>query len=115
VLWRRGGSTVRELHQELAAGAAGQGGAYTTTLTMLQVMTEKGLVRKEETPGSRAHVYHAASAEAETQQSLLKDLLNRAFDGNVKKLVMHALSADGVSQKEIDKVKQMLEKLEDRK
>src|SRR5262245_38070263 len=86
VLWQRGPSTVRQVQEEL-----GEDTDYTTVLKFLQIMTEKGLVTRDD--AERAHVYEASLPEEETQRQLVTDLLDRAFRGSAKKLVLHALSA----------------------
>src|SRR5688572_32620993 len=87
VLWHRGASTVREIQEDLnEAKPTG----YTTVLKMLQIMTEKGLVRRNEE--QRAHVYQARLAQHQTQRQMVGDLLNRVFDGSASNLLMHALA-----------------------
>src|SRR5262249_44490831 len=88
VLWRRGPSTVRDVHDELGGDAAT---VYTTVLKMLQIMHDKGLVSREE--AGRAHVYQAAQSREQTQAGLVSDLIQRAFEGSAQQLVMRALSA----------------------
>src|SRR5678809_692131 len=83
VLWARGPSTVREV-----AEAMGREGAYTTVLKILQIMTDKGLVRRDES--ARTHVYKATASADQTQQQLVTDLVNKVFEGSAAKLVMHA-------------------------
>jgi BlaI family transcriptional regulator, penicillinase repressor len=102
VLWARGPSTVREVAQEM-----GRESAYTTILKLLQIMTEKGLVRRDESP--RTHVYEAASSEGQTQQQLVRDLLDRVFDGSAAKLVMQALATKKASRKELDEIRKLLD------
>src|SRR5579872_2218906 len=82
VLWKEGPRTVRQVY---AALSRGRSFAYTTTLKLLQIMTEKGLVTREEQ--GQHHVYRARYAEAATQRRLLRDLLERAFGGSTSKLV----------------------------
>jgi len=107
VLWERGPSTVREVHEVLSrARPAG----YTSALKMLQIMTGKGLVRREES--QRAHVYEARLTQEQTQQQLVRDLLKRAFGGSARKLVMQALAAKKVSPEELLKIRQLLDELE---
>ena len=107
VLWRRGPSTVRDVHAELSA-AREMG--YTTVLKLMQIMTEKGLVRRDE--GSRAHVYTPASAQSETQAQLLGDLLDRAFDGSATNLVMQVLSSKRATAEELEQIRAVLDELE---
>ena len=107
VLWQRGAATVREVHEELSAGRAP---LYTTVLKMLQIMTEKGLVERDES--QRAHLYRARLARDETQRQLLNDLLARAFDGSASKLVMQALSAKEASAEELTEIRAMLDRFE---
>ena len=85
VLWERGPSTVREVHEALGTGTG-----YTTTLKLFQLMAEKGLVTRDAT--QRSHIYSAVSEAETTQRQLVSDLLQRAFGGSPTKLVMQALS-----------------------
>jgi predicted transcriptional regulator len=103
VLWSRGPSTVREV-----AEALGRQAAYTTVLKLLQIMTEKKLVHRDET--ERTHVYEAVSSEEQTQKQLVADLLHRAFDGSAAKLVLQALSAGKASPEEIAEIRKLLDK-----
>ena len=107
VLWRRGPSTVREVH---AALARSKGSGYTTILKLMQIMAEKGLVRRDER--QRAHVYAARLAEGETQRQLVGDLLARAFGGSASKLVMHALASQRASDEELAQIRQLLDEFE---
>jgi len=107
VLWRRGPSTVRDVHEELVRENAT---GYTTILKLLQIMTEKGLVVRDES--ERAHVYEAAYSEQRTQRQLLTDLAERAFDGSAAKLVMQALSGRKTSAAELDQIRQLLDEME---
>ena len=107
VLWRRGPSTVREVFDVLSETK--QTG-YTTVLKFMQIMSEKGLVRRDET--ERAHRYEAALAEDETQRRLVGDLLWKVFDGSARKLVLHALSAERASAEELSEIRRMLDELE---
>jgi predicted transcriptional regulator len=107
VLWTRGPSTVRDVHETLSAGRET---GYTTVLKLLQIMTEKGLVRRDES--ARAHVYAARLPESQTQRQLVRDLLDRAFGGSAWKLVMHALSAQRASPDEIARIRRMLDEME---
>ena len=107
VLWRRGPSTVRDVFDSLSESK--QTG-YTTVLKLMQIMAEKGLVRRDES--ERAHRYEAALAEEETQRQLVGDLLRRAFDGSAKRLVMQALSAERASADELEEIRRLLDRLE---
>src|SRR5262245_32370340 len=88
VLWRRGGSTVRQVHDELNRSRPT---GYTTVLKLMQIMHAKGLLRRD--GSQRSHVYAPKPSEQHTKRQLVKDLLDRAFDGSARKLVMSALSA----------------------
>jgi BlaI family penicillinase repressor len=103
VLWSRGGATVREVHDTLLAHKSAQ---YTTVLKLLQIMTEKGLVERDET--QRAHVYKPAMPREWTQQQLAGDLLERAFAGSAAGLVMGALAARKASKKELAEIRKLL-------
>jgi predicted transcriptional regulator len=107
VLWRRGPSTVRDVHEELSRET---NTGYTTILKLLQIMTEKGLVVRDET--ERAHVYEARYSEQKTQRQLLSDLLDRAFDGSAAKLVMQALSASKASASDLTEIRSLLDQME---
>jgi predicted transcriptional regulator len=102
VLWRRGPSTVREVHDQLGARTG-----YTTVLKLMQIMKDKGLLVRD--PQGRGHVYRPASDEAHTQRRIVGDLLNKAFGGSARKLVMAALSARKTTPQEIDEIKRLLE------
>src|SRR5262245_4645781 len=103
VLWDRGPSTVRQVHDVLAAERPL---AYTTTLKLLQIMTEKGLTKREEQ--NRIHLYQASFAEEETQQRLVGDLLERAFRGSASKLLMQALATKPASAEELREIRRLL-------
>jgi len=107
VLWSRGPSTVREVHEDAARRKPTQ---YTTVLKMLQIMAEKGLVRRDEK--QRAHVYQASCPRERTQQQLAGDLLQRAFAGSAKSLLMGALSATKTSKRELAELRKMIEEYE---
>src|ERR1700745_1793921 len=95
-LWSRGPSTVREVHDTIAARKPTQ---YTTVLKLLQIMAEKGLVRRDEK--QRAHIYHASQPSEVTQRQLAGDLLQRAFSGSAMSLMLGALSSRKVSKEEL--------------
>ena len=108
VLWQRGPSTVREVQESLnEARPTG----YTTVLKTLQIMTEKGLVRRDEQ--QRAHVYEAQFAQQQTQRQIVGDLLNRVFDGSASNLLMHALATKkGASPEELSQIRDILDEFE---
>ncbi|MEN6337277.1 MAG: BlaI/MecI/CopY family transcriptional regulator [Phycisphaerales bacterium] len=132
VLWAKGPSTVREVHEALDQDA--QTG-YTTTLKLMQIMVEKGILMREEADASespesrvtshgspaggpaasrRGHVYRPALSEERTQKELVQDLLDRVFAGSAAKLVMRALSAKKVPPKELKRIREMLDEMEGR-
>ena len=104
VLWERGPSTVRQVH-EVLAGERETG--YTTTLKLMQIMTEKGLVTRDES--TRTHVYATHLSQDQTQRQLVNDLLDRAFGGRSAALVMHALSAQPASAEELQEIRTLIE------
>ena len=103
VLWARGPSTVRQVHDVLSAN---RDFAYTTTLKLLQLMTEKGVAVREE--DGRVHLYRAAAAREETQRHLIRDLLDRAFGGSPGQLVVQALAARPASAEELQEIRRLL-------
>jgi BlaI family transcriptional regulator, penicillinase repressor len=107
VLWQRGPSTVREVYEVLLENKEL---GYTTVLKLMQIMSEKGLVSRDES--DRTHVYEAERAQDETQRQLLSDLLDRAFNGSPTKLVMQALSSKKASREELAEIRRMLDELD---
>lgn len=107
VLWERGPSTVREVHDAMSAT---HDTGYTTVLKLLQIMTDKGLVVRDES--QRAHVYTSRYGEQRTQRQLLGDLIDRAFRGSREQLVMQALSASHASAAELTAIRQLLDQME---
>ena len=105
VLWQRGPSTVRQVVEEL-----GPDTGYTTALKLLQIMTEKGLVSRDD--AERTHVFAPAVPEAITQRQLLDDLLERAFGGSAQKLVLQALAGRKPSKSEVSELRRLLDSLE---
>lgn len=109
ILWNRGPSTVREVHDSL--GAASDTG-YTTVLKLLQIMHAKGLVIRDES--SRTHIYAAAVPPETTQRQLVADLVERAFGGSASTLVMQALAPRAASREELSQIRGLLDELERR-
>jgi predicted transcriptional regulator len=107
VLWARGPSTVREVHDAIAQRKPA---LYTTVLKMLQIMSEKSLVLRDER--QRAHVYCASQPREWTQRQLAGDLLRRAFGGSASSLVLGALSAQKATPQELAEIRRMIEKHE---
>ena len=107
VLWNRGPSTVRDVH-EIFSETRTTG--YTTTLKLMQIMAEKGLVRRDES--RRTHVYEAAGNQDCTQHQLIRNLLDRAFEGSSKTLIMRALSSNKSSAEELAEIRTLLDSLE---
>jgi len=108
VLWQRGPSTVREVHETLYRD---EGAGYTTALKLLQVMHAKGLVERDDS--QRAHVYRPVASKANTQSRFLTDIVQRVFDGSPSQLVMHALgSQPRASQQELAEIRDLLARLE---
>ncbi len=107
VLWQRGPSTVREVWDQLSPK---QRTGYTTILKTLQIMFDKGLVKRDET--ERSHVYEARVSEEQTQRKLLTHLLEGAFAGSAGKLVLQALSVKRASPEELAEIRKLLEDME---
>ncbi|NTX04640.1 BlaI/MecI/CopY family transcriptional regulator [Myxococcus sp. CA040A] len=106
VLWKRGPSTVRDVHEALGR-EDGKSAGYTTTLKQLQVMSAKGLVSRDES--SRSHVYVASVAEGRTKRQLVKDLLDRVFGGSSGALAVQALSLKPASKEELEDLRRLLD------
>jgi len=104
VLWGRGPSTVREVHEALSEKG------YTTVLKLLQIMTTKGTVRRNET--QRAHVYEACLPAEQTKRQLAGDMLQRVFEGSASQLMMHALAGNKASHDEIEEIRRLLDEYE---
>src|SRR5918993_2733076 len=103
VLWRRGPSTVREVFEELSQTKPS---GYTTVLKFLQIMADKGLVRRKEV--HRVHLYEAATPQETTQSELVRDLAARAFGGSPLQLAMRALAAEPASAEELAEIRRVL-------
>lgn len=108
VLWRLGPSTVKRVQDALRKETG-----YTTALKFLQIMTEKGLVMRDE--AARAHVYRAKYSESETQQQLVTGLLRKAFGGSTSKLVMQALASRKTSPQELAEIRRLIESISQEK
>jgi predicted transcriptional regulator len=104
ILWDRGPSTVRQVHDILAHERPA---AYTTALKLLQIMIEKGLVERDER--DRTHVYRARLSEETTQRQLVRDLVERAFGGSSAKLVMQALATKRASAEELKDIRKAID------
>ena len=104
VLWANGPQTVRQVHEELHADRPV---GYTTTLKMMQIMSDKGLVERDES--NRSHVYRSRSSEEKTQRQLIRDLLTRAFGGSTQKLFVQALAETKASPQEMAEIRKLLE------
>ena len=104
VLWERGPSTVRQVHEALADT---RDTGYTTTLKLMQIMADKRLVDRDES--SRTHVYAASMSAEHTQRQLLKDLVDRAFGGSAAALVLRALSSGTTSDEELREIRQLID------
>lgn len=107
VLWQRGPSTVRQVCETL--GQEREIG-YTTALKLMQIMTEKGLVERDES--ERTHIYQSKLTQEQTQQQLVGDLLEKAFGGSASQLVIQALAAKPASADELAQIRQLLDELE---
>ena len=107
VLWRRGPSTVHQVQPELQHGDRV---GYTTVLKLLQIMFEKGLVRRDES--TRPHVFRAAVAEAQVKRRFVTDLLDQVFDGSATSLAMQALSVKRATRDELRQLRELLDEIE---
>ena len=109
VLWSRGPSTVRDVHEIIARRKPTQ---YTTVLKQMQIMAEKGLLRRDEQ--QRSHIYEAARSPEWTQRQLAGDLLQRAFNGSPSRLLLGALSARKASKQDLAELRRLLDEYEKR-
>jgi BlaI family penicillinase repressor len=107
VLWSRGASTVREVHDALSEKKEM---GYTTVLKLLQIMTTKGTVRRNET--QRAHVYEACLPAEQTKRQIAGDMLQRVFEGSASQLMVHALAGSKASAEEIEELRRLLDEYE---
>lgn len=104
VLWKKGPSTVRDLYDAVNLQRTV---GYTSVLKILQIMTEKGLVEREES--GKAHIYRTAASQEETQNQLLRDLSERLFSGSAAQLAMHALAMQPTSSEELEEIRNLIE------
>lgn len=107
VLWDKGPCTVRQVHTIISRT---QETGYTTTLKLMQIMTDKGLLVRDDTPFK--HVYKPATSKETTQHEIVQTLLDRVFAGSAEALVMQALSSKKVSPEELEKIRQFLDTME---
>ena len=107
VLWAGGPSTVRQVNDQINKT---QETGYTTTLKLMQIMTDKGLLIRDDSVFK--HVYQPAISEEKTEKQIVSDMLDKVFAGSAEKLVMRALSAKQVSTEELKKIRQLLDKME---
>ena len=110
VLWERGASTVRQVHETLSDTRET---GYTTTLKLMQIMADKRLVTRDES--ARTHVYTASVNEERTQGQLVKDLVDRAFGGSAKALVLRALSAEGTTAEELRDIRKLIDEYREKR
>jgi len=106
VLWTKGLATVRDVHEELSKTKEA---GYTTTLKLMQIMHEKGLVKRDDS--MRSHVYQAAVNREKTQKHLLNKMIDSLFGGSPTQLVIHALGSSKTSPEELEKIQQLLDNL----
>jgi predicted transcriptional regulator len=104
VLWERGPATVRQVHEALAETRET---GYTTTLKLMQIMADKGLVTRDES--TRTHVYAARVSQQQTQRQLMNDLVDRAFGGSAAELVLRALSDRRTSAEELREIRKLID------
>lgn len=109
VLWRLGQATVRQAHNALTSGR-GDERVYSTTLKMMQIMTEKGLVERDDSV--RPQLYRAAQPREMVEGRMLSDLKERAFGGSASRLVLRALAAEKIAAKDLDRIEELLAKME---
>jgi len=106
VLWDRGPSTVRQVHEALSGRDTG----YTSTLKMMQVMFEKRLLARDES--QRPQVYRPAAPEEHTQKQIVRDLIQKVFGGSARKLVLRAVESQKLPPDEVAAIRELLKKLE---
>jgi len=107
ILWDLGPSPVRKIHRRLEAA---KGTNYSTTVKMLSVMLQKGLVKRDE--GAQPHVYRPALSRAKTGKRMLDDLIEKVYNGSAMSLVLQALSSGKATKEELDEVRRLLDQME---
>jgi predicted transcriptional regulator len=110
VLWERGPGAVRDVHEALRDAPGRRETGYTTTLKMMQVMCDKGLLRRDAT--RRPQVYRPAVPEEQTQRRVVDDLIRRLFGGSARKLVLRAVESQYVTPEELAEIRRLLDKRE---
>lgn len=108
VLWQKGSCTVREVNEQIRQSKPDVG--YTTTLKLMQIMTEKKLVRRDTT--HRQHIYEAIIEETLVQEGMVRNIIDRFFQGSAKDLIMHALGQEATSHEELSEIKRLINKIE---
>ena len=106
ILWEKGDCTVRDVHEIIEQNKVA---GYTTTLKLMQIMHEKGLVARD--TSSKTHIYRSLVNQEKTQQQLVNKMINNVFNGSASRLVMQALGNHSASQEEINSIKEYLEKI----
>lgn len=107
LLWEKGDQTVREIHEALSRNKEA---GYTTTLKLMQIMFEKGLLKRD--TSSRTHIYKAAVSQDKTQGQLIRRMIDTVFNGSAMSLVMQALGHHKASGEELEQIREYLEKME---
>ncbi len=110
VLWNEKAATVRQVHEELSKT---KDSGYTTTLKLMQIMHEKGLVTRNDS--SKTHIYHPVITKEGTQKQLLNKMINTLFSGSSASLVLQALGGHNASEEELDKIQELITKLKKEK
>jgi len=108
ILWAHGPCTVKQVHEHLSDDPPR---GYTTVLKLMQIMSEKDLVMRDE--NQKAHIYSANCSQEDTEQALVSNLLDKAFSGSAGRLVMQALSSNKASKAELKEIRSLLKKMED--
>ena len=107
VIWRHKACSVREVHEALLAE---RDTGYTSTLKMMQVMCKKGLLKRDSK--ARPHLYRPAIPEEQTQKQIVRDVIERVFEGSARKLVMRAVESHAITASELAEIRELLDRLE---